>query len=157
MYTDEEKVWVEKNTKNTDDLPVPDGDVSVPEDENDAENVGTDTSQGVWTEVTNSNLLDVTNDVRMDVSSIKYDMEQLARSVDKLTLKISALEFTVTEALRMCQVSFVKIEQAVVACSIGYEKCQKGYAACKEGFEAVEELVEDFPNRIDCGVATGYL
>ena len=94
-------------------------------------------------DITNSNLLEVLNDMKCDIS--------------QLTKKINCLEFTVLETLRMCQEAFIKVELAVVACSTGYERCAKGYDACKEGFEVVEELVEDFPNRIDCGTATGYL
>ena len=94
-------------------------------------------------DVTNSKLLEV-------LKEMKYDISQL-------TKKINCLEFTILETLRMCQDAFVKVELAVVACSTGYERCAKGYEACKEGFEEVHDLVEDFPDRIDCGVATGYL
>ena len=161
MYTEEEKNWVEKNTEA---VSVPSGDVSVPKDESETEDSVTVCPDNGWSEVTNLTLLNVLNDVREDSNSIKYEMEQLnllTKRIDamenKLTKRINAMEFTVTEALRMCQESFVKIEQAVVACSIGYEKCKQGYEACKEGFAEVHELVDDFPNRIDCGVATGYL
>ena len=84
-------------------------------------------------------------------------MEQLNNKLDLLTKRINALEFTVTESLRMCQEAFHKIEKAVMVCAEGYEKCKQGYDACREGFEEVHDLVDDFPNRIDCGVATGYL
>ena len=156
MYTEEEKEWPSDHIPEEKQMPAvekkPAGDVSVPEDDDETENVGTN-----WSEITNAQLLEVLNEMRVDKLNEKYEREQLNNKIDNLAKRMSSLEFTVTEALRMCQASFVKIEQAVIACSIGYEKCKKGYEACKEGFAVVEELVEDFPNRIDCSVATGYL
>ena len=153
MYTEEEKVWpadhVPEEKQN--------GDETIPEDESETGILGTNPSPGVWPEVTNGVLLNVLNDVRVDSNNVRYEMEQLNSKVELLTKRINALEFTVTEALRMCQDAFLRVEKAVVACAEGYEKCKKGYEACKEGFEEVHDLVDDFPNRIDCGVATGYI
>ena len=159
MYTEEEKEWPSDHIPEEKQMPAvekkPAGDVSVPEDDDETENVGTNMSR--WPDITNDQLLEVLNEMRVDKLNEKYEREQLNNKIDNLAKRMSSLEFTVTEALRMIQASFVKIEQAVIACSIGYEKCKQGYEACKEGFAVVEELVEDFPNRIDCSVATGYL
>ena len=86
--------------------------------------------------VDNSCLLDVINDQRQDIQSLKYDMEELAKEIAQLRVEIKS-------SLGMCRDAFNQVNLAVLACKKALDLCANGYDNCKEAFEDIEIPTQD--------------
>ena len=86
--------------------------------------------------VDNSCLLDVINDQRQDIQSLKYDMEELTKEMAQLSVEIKS-------SLGMCRDAFNQVNLAVLACKKALDLCANGYDNCKEAFEDIEIPTQD--------------
>ena len=86
--------------------------------------------------ITNEQLLDVVNDQRQDIQSLKYDMEELTKEMAQLRVEIKS-------SLGMCRDAFNQVTVAVLACKKALDLCANGYNNCKEAFEDIEIPIQD--------------
>ena len=86
---------------------------------------------------------EVINDLRMELANNKFDENTINNKIDSLQKEVKALNFTVTESLRMCQIAFLQCKEGILACKKSLDLCKDGYDNCRDAFEDIEIPTQD--------------